>query len=60
MNNFKTELALLIELSIKNGETVNNLEKIFNCEIKKFKKKKPKKKDICRSVLFISDSSDDE
>lgn len=60
MNNFKTELALLLESSIKNGETIKNIEKIFNYEINKFKKKKPKKKDICRSVLFISDSSDDE
>ena len=56
---FKKEFASLLDIAIKNGEKVNTLEKIFNIEFKKYKKPK-KKKEICRSVLYISDSSDDE
>ena len=56
---FKNELASLLDLAIKNGEKINTIEKMFNIELKKYKKPK-KKKEICRSVLYISDSSDDE
>ena len=59
------ELKSLIEKYISEGVNVDNIKKEFLIIINEHKKAKPKgkkkrKREICRPVMFISDSSCDE
>lgn len=60
------ELKTLIEKYISEGITINRIKKEFlsivNDQIEKPKRKgkRKAKKEICRPVMFISDSSSDE
>ena len=59
------ELKTLIEKYISEGVNVDNIKKEFLIIINEHKKAKPKakrkrKREICRPVMFISDSSCDE
>ena len=59
------ELKTLIEKYISDGITLDNIKKEFLIIINEHKKSKPKgkkkrKREICRPVMFISDSSSDE
>ena len=58
------ELKTLIDKYIAEGESINKIKKefllIINNHTKVKKPKKAKKREICRPVMFISDSSCDE
>lgn len=63
MDNFILELNTTIENAINNGISITKIKKQINETITKFKlnkNTKPKKRIICRPVLYISDSSDNE
>ena len=59
------ELKTLIEKYISEGKSIPKIKKEFldiineHTKVKK-KSRKPRKREICRPVLFISDSSCDE
>lgn len=60
MDNFKLELTTVIDNAINSGLTITIIKKQINESLNKFKlNKKPKKRIICRPVLYISDSSDE-
>jgi len=50
------KINTIINDSINDGYTKKEIREIFNRLLKI--KKKPKKRDICRPVLYISDSTD--